>query len=327
MKNSKYTLFSKKVFLLLAVLVIADQITGHIMHYLYFNMIAGENYRATYTIDSTKADILVFGSSRANHHYVPDIFEKKFNMTFYNAGRDGCSLLYNYAIFKAVTKRYSPKIIIIDLLPNELKYNKNEYERLSNLLPYYDDHTEIRSIIDLISPFEKYKLYSAVYPYNSQLIRIVFRNLSKTKDNASKGYLPLYNKMKDVITNNVVKKNVIKNSKETIDDNKLKALREIATYCNRNRIHLIFICSPIYKKVSLNSDWNIIEDIAKSENGQYLNFSSDSIFFNHPEYFQDNSHLNDNGAQLFSEIISNTIEKLIRCKNTPSGYLGKYIFQ
>lgn len=305
MKKNQHLKFFIKIVLLLTVLIISDQITGRIIRHLYFNMAAGENYRATFTIDNTKADILVFGSSRANHHYVPEVFEKKFNMTFYNAGRDGCSLLYNYATFKAVTKRYSPKLIIFDLLPNELNYSVNDYERLSNLLPYYFYHPELREVIELISPFEKYKLYSVVYPYNSQLIRIIFRNLLKTKDIDIKGYLPLYNKMKSVNANNG-----LKNIMCTIDENKITALREIASYCNKNNIKLIFACSPVFSNSQLSSGWKIIEDIAKSENGQYLNFSSDSIFDNHPEYFQDNSHLNDEGAKLYSKIICNANQEL-----------------
>ena len=43
-------------------------------------------------MELTKADLLVFGSSRANHHYVPEVFEDSLKLTFYNTGKDGSGI-------------------------------------------------------------------------------------------------------------------------------------------------------------------------------------------------------------------------------------------
>jgi hypothetical protein len=306
MKMNQYIKFIKNVIIILAVLIIADQITGYLMRRLYFNMVAGENYRETFTIDSTKSEIVVFGSSRASHHYVPELFEEKFKMSFYNAGRDGNFFLSNYAAFKAVTKRYSPKLVIFDINPNELMYRKSDYEGLASLLPYYRDHPELRDIIELRSPFEKYKMYSAVYPFNSQLVRIIFRNLSKTPETYQKGYLPLFHKMNETKANNAL----IEPTGE-IDKNKINALNDIAIYCKKKNIKLAFVCSPVFSNSKEIFGSKIIEEITQAEQSHYLDFSTDSVFDNHPEYFQDNIHLNDEGAKLFSTILSNEIYKLM----------------
>ena len=298
MKNNQYLKFLKKTVIILTIFTISDQVVGHIFHHLFFNIVAGENYRTTFTIDSTKADILVFGASRANHHYVPDILENELKMEVYNTGRDGNGLLYNYATFKAVTKRYSPKKIIFDIIPQELIYSKVDYERLSSLSPYYNDHQEIREIIELKGPFEKYKMLSEIYPYNSQLIAIVYRNLSKTKDTFNKGYSPLYKKMNTMVADNSKEELIGK-----IDKNKINALNDIASYCNKNKISLIFVCSPVFSNPKDKLRSKIIEDIALSENSRYFDFSCDSTFDNHPEYFQDNLHLNEDGAKIFSKLI------------------------
>jgi len=305
--KNQYIRFFKRTVIVLIVLIIADQLIGRTLRHLYFSQVAGEYYRATYTIDSTKADILIFGSSRASHHYVPDIFEEKLNMGFYNTGRDGNFLLYNYATFKAVTKRYSPKLIIFDINPWELFYLQSNYERLSSLLPYYNDHPELREIVELKGPFEKYKLYSASYPFNSKLINIGIGilELSKTKYASQKGYMPLYNKMKDITANNYLTENI-----GEIDKNEINALSYIATYCKSNKISLLFVYSPVFNNSKKSFATKIISDIAIAEQAHYLDFSNDSIFDNHPEYFQDNLHLNDDGAKLYSEIISNYIKKM-----------------
>lgn len=308
MVKNQYFKFLKRISIVIFVIIIADQLIGRTLRHLYFSQVAGEYYRATYTIDSTKADILVFGSSRASHHYVPEIFEEKLKMSFYNTGRDGNRLLYNYATFKAVTKRYSPKLVIFDLNPIELYYREADYEGLSSLLPYNDKHPELKEIIELRGPFEKYKLYSLSYPFNSQLINIGIGNLeiSKTRYVSQKGYLPLQGKMKNATANNALPE-----SNGTIDKNKIDALNSIAVFCKKNNIRLVFAFSPIFNNPKESAASKIIADIALANQGQYFNFKNDSIFDNHPEYFKDNVHMNDEGANIFSKIISDSIYKQV----------------
>jgi hypothetical protein len=43
----------------------------------------------TYSVEGTKADLLIFGSSRANRHYLPDNFEKRMNLSCFNIGQEG----------------------------------------------------------------------------------------------------------------------------------------------------------------------------------------------------------------------------------------------
>ena len=160
------------VSLVIIAIFLCDLGIGNILKFFYFRQASGAAYRTTYAIDSTTAEILIFGSSRANHHYVPGAFEDSLHCTFYNTGRDGNFILYNFAIFKAITKRYTPKSIIFDINPDEIEYRISSYERLSSILPYYHGHPEIRSTVNLRSPFEKIKLISATYPYNSILLTI-----------------------------------------------------------------------------------------------------------------------------------------------------------
>jgi hypothetical protein len=77
-----YGLFIKKILILLVIIALFDLMIGFLLNYLYFRQKSGLFYRATYAIEKTNADVLVFGSSRANHHYVPEVFEKRFRMSF-----------------------------------------------------------------------------------------------------------------------------------------------------------------------------------------------------------------------------------------------------
>lgn len=154
-KKNPFQYFLLKLTVLFAIVFILDISIGSVLRYYYFKQESSSQYRTTYSIEKTKADILIFGSSRANHHYNPDVFDNRMNLSYYNVGRDGNFIFYHYAVLKGVLKRYSPKIVILDFIHGEFRQNQDSYDRLSSLLPYYRSHSEMRSIINLKSKYEK----------------------------------------------------------------------------------------------------------------------------------------------------------------------------
>ena len=127
-----------------------DFIIGNLLRKLYFSQISGLLHRTTYSIDKTEADILIFGSSRANHHYDSKLFEESTGQYTYNTGRDGNFIFYQTALLKSILKRYKPKQIILDF-EGTFAFNQNDYDRIAALLPYYKSHKEIRDIVLLKS--------------------------------------------------------------------------------------------------------------------------------------------------------------------------------
>ncbi|MDO9254160.1 MAG: hypothetical protein Q7U54_01520 [Bacteroidales bacterium] len=304
LKGNYYKRFLVNLLVFLGLLFAFDRALGFILQQLYFRQVAGEYYRATYSIDSTNAEILIFGSSRASHHYVPEVLEENLHLSTYNTGRDGNYLLYNYAVIKAVTERYIPKMIILDLNPVALFYRKDDYDRLSTLLPYYGSHPEIRTIVGLRSKYERFKLYSSLYPYNSLSLSILVGNLeiSKRLYVSEEGYLPFYKKMDPIsISSKQTKDNPEEIYSDSIDSYKIAALQDIAEICLKKKIPLVFVFSPIYAKLNNELANNKLNTILKTYNVKYLDFSEDTTFVNHPQYFQDESHMNDDGARIFSK--------------------------
>ncbi|HEY1870110.1 MAG TPA: hypothetical protein VGG71_03575, partial [Chitinophagaceae bacterium] len=112
--SSVYLLFFTRFLVLLVTVFLLDLIIGSVLKKFYFQQESGLDYRSTYSIEKTTADVLIFGSSTANHDYIPEIFGKVLGIPSYNVGRDGTSVFYDYSILKMILKRYSPKIIILD---------------------------------------------------------------------------------------------------------------------------------------------------------------------------------------------------------------------
>lgn len=303
--NTVFRLFMKMM-LIISLIVLFDRIIGMVLGKYYFSQESGGYYRTTYAMDSTTADILVLGSSRANHSYVPEIFEDSLGLTCYNTGKDGNHVLYNYALFRTVLKRYNPSILIFDITPDNLSFAASEYDRLSVLLPYYRKHPEIAEIISYRGPFEKVKLLSSIYPFNSMIFRIAMGNLelNKNRERDFNGYVPLFRTME------YEERDTLKSNISIPDELKINALQEIAATCQQKNIDLFFICSPFWYIRSKNQYDTLISEISTSDDAVWLDMSNDSAFSTNSDYFADISHLNDQGARFFSATLINEIRNL-----------------
>jgi len=313
-KNNAYLYFTAKLLLLLLFIFLFDFTIGKTLRYFYFKEEFGRQYRATYSIEKTTADVLVFGSSRAYHHYVPDIIETGLKQSCYNTGSPGQFIFYNYAVLKAVLKRYSPKLIILDVSDDELRVGAESYDRLSFLLPYYKDHEEIRPIVDLKSPLEKFKLLSSIYAFNSSFLMIAGGNSEYFKKKASdtKGYKPL-----NRTWNNPIE--VRSPTQYEVDSIKINIFKSFIEDCRHAGIKLFVVSSPSYIKYN-QKDYSIsiIEKIAKKENVCFIDFANDTSFTNHSYLFDDPDHLNAKGSELFTTIVTGKIADSLQLLNRTS---------
>lgn len=305
-KEKGIPVFLAKGFVFLAILIILDFSIGSILKYFYFKQESGLLYRTTYSLDSTRADFLVLGSSTANHHYNSKIFGKRLGMSAYNTGRDANTIFYNYAIFQSVLKRYKPKIVVLDFNVRELKVSSDNYDRISSLLPYYKEHPEIHSIIELKSPYEKYKLLSRIYPFNSLLFTIAVGttdfNKSREQINDENGYVPLTHMWnKKIFTDTDT-------AKYELDTNKVNILKSFIAECKNANIQPYITISPRFIKYSgKDLSVELVRKIAGKSNIPFYNYSKDTLFWKHREYFADRVHLNNMGATIFSNKVIDTI--------------------
>jgi hypothetical protein len=287
--------------IVIIVVLVLDFAIGRTLRYFYFKETSGFHFRTSYAMESATDEILIFGSSRANHHYVPEVLQDSLKMSLYNTGRDGNGILFQMALLQSVLKRYVPKLIILDFF-EDIGKNRKDYDRLAALLPYYRTHEEVRKTIGLRSSFEKIKLFSEIYPFNSQILSIAIGNLEMNKDRFTdiKGYVPLTGELQDNIP-------VVNEQKFEVDSVKLNAFREFICLAKESDTKIVVIYSPIFRNYEKNPETEICSRICKEENVPYWDFSKDTLFLNHNHLFRDIYHLNFTGAKIFSELI---VEKI-----------------
>jgi hypothetical protein len=295
-----------------------DLAAGNILRTLYFRQKTGQNQSLNYVFSQCKADMLVFGNSRAQHHYNSHLLSDSLKLSCYNAGQDGghCILL-SYAQIKVITERYSPKIIIVELSPDGITHYERDYERLSILLPYYKEYPEIRPLILLRSIVEKIKLISAIYPFNSDIINIIRYNTNThaARKQDIEGFIPLEGVMSADILRSVNK--IEAQPVPVVDTNMVNALKNIIRLCKAKSISLFIINSPDFhtlneKQVPPSSAAQLTLEIIRRNNVNYIDFSFDSAFAGHREWFKDRGHLNNDGAKIFSTLLARKIKETLQ---------------
>lgn len=298
-----YLVFARKLGLFLLMVFVLDYSLGRLLEHYYFKIDAlTAEQHTTYSVEHADADVMVFGSSRAQHHYDPEAFAS-FASSFYNTGKDGQGIFYSWAILKSLLKRStSPKIIVLDINPNEFVKNQDSYDRLSELLPYYHEHDEIKDIVNLKSRFEKFKAISNLYRYNSKILTIVKDNLAPTDDHMENGFEPIEASNRNLELSEV-------DDQEIVDSLEIEAFVGFLKDAKEAGNEVYVFVSPVYRRYrgGMTTSMRITEEICKELNVPFFTYHEDSLFLRSPSYFSDPTHLNETGARVYSDDVCNKI--------------------
>ena len=294
--------FILKGILFIVLIILVDFIIGLVFNYLSLNAKSGGNLKNNYIAYEMKEELLIMGSSRAVHHYNPRIFSDSLNMSCYNCGRDGNGIILMFGRLKLLQERYTPKVIIYDILYDfDLKANDN-IKYTADLKPYFNNR-EIKSIIKSISYTECIKMMSNMYRHNSTIINTIW-NFITQEQGINLGYLPMYKKMEII-----PKKKQSKKQDAQFDETKLLYLEKLIKECQGNTL-LFFTVSPFYFKQEGNDRYAPIKKLCEKYGVPFIEYDDD-IFYENKDLFSDSIHLNDEGATLYSQMIAHFVKEYL----------------
>jgi len=299
--------FVSKILLFFILTAIIDFISGGVFSFLRANAKGGIEKEFSNLFEKDNHEVLILGSSRANHHYVPEVIEKKWNVECYNGGFDGNGVILAYPIIRNVIERNKPKLLIyevsagFDIVENIEDANDTRY--IANLKPYYRNDIA-KEVIASVSESEIIKLHSALYRHNSSLTPLVIDNIT-IRSGRKDGYTPLYRNYKPERDATSKKVNY------TLDSLKLNYLHKLASLHMEKNLDIIWVVSPQYYSDYDNSIYNMAKNIALIYDVPFMDYTKDKRFIGHGELFSDPTHLNDTGAHLFTNILVNDISDAI----------------
>lgn len=283
--------FFKKCIIFFVLLFLLDMLVGRGLLFLATKAKGGDTARQNNIIKTSQDSILIFGSSRAIYHYNAQMISDSLNMECLNCGYPGMGIIFNFAQFELIKKRYKPSMVIYDVMPEYDLYIDDHHKYLSWLKPYYTD--EILNVFDSVDKKEKFKMLSQLYRCNSLFYHFLLDYFYPVKSQEVKGFRPLKGEMVDVkIQNNTKDEKTIK-----YDSLKLSYLEKLAA--ESKDYTLVFVVSPMWYGLDPIEVKPII-DICSRYNLRFINYSNDPKFIHKNNLFKDVGHLNNHGANEFT---------------------------
>lgn len=313
MKTYKnFPTFCIKVIILLVILLAVDRIIGILFIKMKDSGLKNnpENVwaKTPFIIEKLNDDCLIIGSSKASHHYVPEIISKELGIRTYNCGQDGCFFLYQNCMINIIMDRYHPKMILWDIQPSSFMDSNPalEYQNFRYLSPYYPQNKWVKNFIESESKKMPFRMLSQMFAYNSKFLNYVFP-LVTHNSNTQNGYSPLpsegYPYPRYETEDSVYNKNIMPEY--------LQLLEETIKRCQANGTEIGLYISPVYakKNTCFHKAETAIEKIAEHNGVKFFNYHSSELFMNDPTLFKDAHHLNDKGARLYTHMVTQDWEK------------------
>ena len=167
------------IVLFFAAVVVCDVGVGFLGDYLQANAKGGATNKINNLVTKDVHDVLIFGSSRARHHYDTPFMSDSLRIDVYNAGYDGNGVILSYGLLKMILERYRPELIICDVEPvfDIYKYapDNNNKRYLGLLKPYFRDKN-IELILRDVSLEDWYKVHSGMMRYNTSILSMILDN-------------------------------------------------------------------------------------------------------------------------------------------------------
>lgn len=291
----KYLLY---ILLFFGIVALVDFGFGFTCEYLQNHAKGGTMKSICQTAKVQTSAIIILGSSRAHHHYVPSVISDVKGMTAYNGGVDGNGIVLASGLYDLIEERYTPKVIFYDVEPsfdiNVYAEDGNNNRYIGHLRPYFQDH-RIKQILFRIDPSECFKNLSAMFRYNAKIVDLL-KDQVVMSDYTTDGYAPLYGIMKKTPEVRI-------NGNRPIQDTlKLNMMEEFISRLSQSKTKLIMVASPKYGAKS-SEVFDPIKELCARYGVEFWDYYAEPEF-QRIDYFKESMHLNDKGARAFSECIS-----------------------
>lgn len=248
-------------------------------------------------------DVVFLGSSRAETHFNPRIFDSVTGTFSYNLGVTGATPRIAFGVLKAYChKSKLPKHVIFDIDFHFLKYGVDTIRHFSRYFPYLSNEILLEQFSQIDNRFTSFK-YNPLHSLPYSGVRMLGASLHGWLGKTGK-YDSLY--YKGYVSDVFYELPGIKREPfyGFINPRERQYIDSIIQFSKRNHINLILVTSPMSDKVNgemLNRKAMVtqLQNLAKINHLDYLDMSN-AAYSRNDKYFLDNYHMSAAGARLFT---------------------------
>lgn len=260
-------------------------------------------------------DVLFLGSSRAEMHFHPKIFDSITGLNSYNMGISGASVRISYAMLKTYCSQHNkPKFVIYNV---DYFHLKNDTDRINDFPIYfpYLSNTNLRRELNNIDHRFTSFYYNPLHSIPYTQIESLSPSLHGWLNILGKYDTLMYKGFQTCITNELQKKETNNPIYSYISIKNRNYIDSLITYTKTNNIQLILVTTPVVGEGNedvLNKSILVqqMHNIASINHISYINYT-DSLNYRDTLLFADHFHLNLIGALKFSKKFSLTFDTIL----------------
>ena len=289
---------------LLVLVLLIDRTGGVVMSYCYRHTHAKAEVKIQHLTRQAAEDVIILGNSRCAYHYVPSVISDTLHMSVYNGGIDGSDNIYSqYIMVCHLLAHHTPKILCVETGGNDFMYSDDAFKKTSYFAPLFGESVQADSIFQQARTYPVYAL-SSLYRYNAKSIEILGGMLVRRVQDNDDGYFPIQGSRQTDL------QLVEDYYSDRIDPDKMKYMERIVRMCRERHILLVWVISPAYRTIG-KSTFVPIRQLAENNGNIFLDYYSSGLFLDKPEYFKDNGHLLEQGANAYSSLFARDLKTIV----------------
>lgn len=283
---------------------VVDRLGGKAMWWVNQHTHDVSGPKIKYLVEGVHEDVVLMGTSRCDVHYVPAIIRDTLGMSVYNGGINASDNIYaHYIMLNHILARHTPKVICLEIMPNDFAEQNDPFQTITFFAPYLGRNEKADSVFRLAGKYWQYKI-SHLYRFNAKATSNIAGLFVNRHANGDNGYIPI---PQPAQTPTVLKH---AGKLRKTDQTKIEYLQRFISLCKEHRIRLVFTISPMYLKVDADY-YNVIKTLARENDIPVIDYHTQGLFHDHPEYFKDSAHLWDKGARIYSSKFASDLKQTV----------------
>ncbi len=256
-------------------------------------------------------DVLVLGSSRANHHIDPDLLGARLGMAVHNAGVDGQGIVFARAVQELVwANGIRPQVFVLQLQAFDVM--TFEPERALVASRFLESMPATRATLEGEGYNVKVKLTSRSFRYNSLVLQLALNRLRGQPAAAQDSYVSLDGSLGESTAGPEGVPGRWTSDAREVSPESLRVLGGFVRAAVEAGSQVFVVTGPFLRGGPvLPSESAAADAIARvtSEEGGHLITVDETThpIFDDPALFYDPSHLNRQGAALYTGILAERI--------------------
>lgn len=298
-----------------ATVVALDQGCGRGLGMLYDCTETGESGGLINGTLRSGAEVLILGSSRARHHIMPAILAQDTPGRIFNGGVNGQDFLYASMLLDLWSRQnVPPRLIVLHLDPQSLTFWPDELQKANVFSAFYDEGGRIRETLLQRGAWERVKYLSRSYRFNGKVLPIL-KNLLMGGGGPGDGFVGLSGSLSADEARSARERTKAEEVAPPWEA-KVRFLDQIVEYCRVSGTRLVLVHSPVFAMpTEQRRQWLDQTSRMAAAYGDvtFLDLSEvayPELFGGRAELFRDTTHLNQEGAIVFSKLLGRTLAAL-----------------